>query len=316
MNGVCQEVVLFTSTDTMYDDLGIVVDGDAPTDRIIFAGGPTSQLFTIPKHAVTAPDSLKSLQGQPVSLAVDGGYLFMTWYGDSNMRRLTLQGTALVQDVATAPGMAFADTHVTARGGWVYWTAHVPAMPGGDPGASDAQYRLFAAPSGTGDADAIVVAGGDVLMSGVAADDAYVYWTEKPRTGTKISLKRAALSPPTFGPAETVDPGPDFTYNTPGPVVVRGGTVYWAALGGPMYLATTDLAQKGQLTNASVTDLVADDESIYWLDGDGSVHRISTAGAGATVVGTARGGRSITQDCGAIYWTGNDMGVSVRMLVK
>jgi hypothetical protein len=248
---------------------------------------------------------LAEAQAAPVALAVDAVNVYWT--------NLTVGGLNTGTVMACAIGGCNGKPTPIATGQWgptsiavdatsVYFTNEGDKPNGG--GGTVAKCPIDGC--GAGNANLVTLASGRTMPSGIALDDANVYWADawNPGTVSRVAKGGGAIAPIASGRFY-----PRF-------VAVSGGTVYWVNQGdGSSANATIEsCAVSGCAAPATVASgqtfasgLAVDGTNAYWANANGgTIVKCALGGCGASPTTLASGMNSpwsVAVDRGAVYFT-------------
>jgi len=240
------------------------------------------------EDAACLPFLIASDQDHPLAITVNGTHVYWTDYNDGTVMRVPIQGGVLPQELSANHvhplGIGVSASHV-------YWTES------GDTSVWKANL------DGTGDVE---IADSEIVPTALAIDDTSVYWIND---GIG-SIRSAALDDGTLTTLAQMQQGP------------RGIAVYQKFL----YWTNRDdgVIQRRDLVNMTdsavvtgltqPTDIVADANGIYWIDG----HRIWRADHDGGNMGELAAGqvgaKRLAVDDQHVYWTEFSIGEIRRAL--
>lgn len=237
-------------------------------------------------------------QEDPSYLAIAGGLLFWTNFGDDSVAQSATDGTsqAVLAAMQAGPAGIAADlTHV-------YWVNH-GASSGNDGSILEAPVDGSAPPA--------PIAENVPYPWGVAIDDSFVYWTHWEGGGGVIRAPRGSMGQ---GPFTTIATG-----DVPNNLAVDDTHVYWVLrTSGTVRRAPKDgLGQAETLAQnqGEVREIAVDATHVYWTtSASGTVMKSPKEGGGQVepVAVAQANPRMLAADATGVYWANAASGTVMR----
>jgi hypothetical protein len=241
---------------------------------------------------------IAAAQDEPSYLAIAGGSLFWTNFGDDSVAQADTDGvatTVVAAAQAGATGIAADLTHV-------YWANH--GTVGGNDGS------ILEAPV-DGSAPPAPIAEGVPYPWGVAIDDSFVYWTHHEGAGGVIRAPRGSMGQ---GPFTTIAMG-----DVPNSLVVDDTHVYWVLrTTGAVRRAPKDGSGQAETlaeNQGEVREIAVDATHVYWTtSATGTVMRSLKEGGGQVepVAMNQANPRMLAVDATGVYWANAAGGTVMR----